>query len=182
MPSIGSSELQPGSGKGKIIGAILLLVVCVGGASYYAYSRTQSEITRQREATSKKIAAIPAKEMQDRTAAYMKVMASAATNPLPSSAEDVITKFWDAASKGDLDTMLRLCPGSMKTDFASFAKYPPSPAKSIGKGEPHPTAKGVTVYAVTMSYGKSPDRTIKMAVKQTPDGHYMIDGLNTVWK
>ena len=180
MPTIQSPPTPHGSGRGKFYIAALILALCVGAFGYY-YSVRRAESARQ-QASAARAHAMSAREMVQRKKAYQEAMAASTTHALPTSPEEVITQFWQAASEKDVDTLVRLCPGSMKTDYASFSRYVPSPAKSIGKPETHPTAAGVMVYPVAVTYSGSNEKVYKMAVARTPDGHYTIDGKNTVWR
>jgi len=100
----------------------------------------------------------------------------------PETPEALIREYWQAASQKNYDRLLVLCPGSLVNDFKKYYDlWTPSPAQSIGKPEPHPQHSTVTLYPVKVPFPGFPHKTIKMAVRKTEDGRYVIDGRNTIW-
>ncbi len=100
----------------------------------------------------------------------------------PGSPEGVIREFWEAASRKDYARLKVLSPGSVESDFRTYYdRWTPSPAKSVGKPEPHPRNGKIALYPTVVSFPGFPNKTVKMAVKRAEDGRYIIDGRNTIW-
>jgi hypothetical protein len=99
----------------------------------------------------------------------------------PKTEQDLITRFWQEASRGNIDGAIVYTPGGKKSDFAIFEKFRPQPAKAIGKPEPHPEAKHVTMWPVTVPFPGFPEKTVKMAIFRLEDGRLAIDGRYTIW-
>jgi len=100
----------------------------------------------------------------------------------PETPEALIREYWQAAGRKDYDRLLVLCPGSLVNDFKKYYDFwTPSPAQSVGAPEPHPQDPKATLYPVKVPFPGFPNKTVKMAVRKTADGRYVIDGRNTIW-
>jgi hypothetical protein len=119
---------------------------------------------------------------QDRMAAVRAATEAAAKAPdWPETPEELIRQFWDAAAKKDFAKCTTFCPGSVASDFLYYENFPPSPAKAIGKPQPHPKMTGVALYPVQVAFPGFPNKTVKVAIIQSPEGRWVIDGQRTLW-
>lgn len=174
MPTIQPSTLgAKSSGKWKYVlgaAAVLLLLLAVPAA------RTGYEIYKARTARG-------SVTHEQRKAAYETAAAAAAsTADYPTKPEDLVRDFWKAVSESDTQRALLLAPGTTNKDLAIFDKWKPSPAKSVGPPEPHPSQPDAKLYPVELSFPGVPRKTLKMAVMQEKGSNrYYIHGGYTRW-
>jgi len=121
--------------------------------------------------------------MEKREANYQKASEAISEAPEqhPASKDDLSEEFWTAVQTGDMETVLRLCPGSTKEDFAPFEHFKPTAYHGLGTPSPHPTVPDVMLYPAHLSFPGFPKKTIKLAFVEIEGGNLAIDGRHTIW-
>ena len=153
--------------RGGTLGWVLVGLALVGLAAWAAWAAKGGER--------------PA-EAPVRQAAYETAVSAVQTEAWPETPREVIEAFWQAANEKDYARMTVLCPGSLEADYRKYYdQWTPSPARSVGPGQPVAGETGVTLYPVTIDFPGYEGKTVKMAVRTLEDGRLAIDGQHTVW-
>ncbi len=164
--------------KGTI--TLVLTILVLAGSLYAIFTdHKEPEATKNNSQP----AEVNGVAFEDRKKAYMEAeeKIAAMKETWPQTEEALIRAFWDAASRKDFDTCLLYCPGAVKSDFSMFDQFTPSPAKSVGAPEPHPTEPNQMLIPVNVPFPGFPNKTIKMATMRMNDGRLAINGQYTIW-
>lgn len=182
-------NLNPKPTRG-LLGTMMVLGILVAGAIALHQSRhstarvegVSGAVSAQQPTTSETKS--EAKPDGDRTRVYRQAVERRAQKAAtwPKTESELLTGFWQAASRKDFAQLILYCPGAVEKDFRQhMEKWIPSEAKHIGPPEPHPRDPKVTLYPVTVDFPGYPNKTVKMAVTRMSDGLLGIDGQHTIW-
>jgi len=158
----------------KVLATFSIAVLLVGGGLALHKGFEEKAVINEADEVSR----------EERIALYQEALqsGSAQAESWPDTPQALIEDFWAAASQRDYQRLVVLCPGARVEDFKPhYDKWAPNPAKAIGQPEPHPQADGVSLYPVKVPFPGYPNKTVKMAVNQLPDGRLVIDGQHTIW-
>ena len=132
--------------------------------------------------TSSYLAVATPNEQERKRAVDKALEAMASETDWPQSPAELIREFWKAASRKDWARMALLCPGATAEEFKGYYdQWTPSPAKGVGAPQPHPDFPDTKLYPARVPFPRYPNKTIKMAVIESPAGRCVIHGGRTIW-